>query len=85
VAGREAKETKMNLGNPGSALWGAFARSMAPPEAGSLDLTYNQAGELRVRGPVTGEDYVFAASGGAMDMNARDAQALMRSGLFRRA
>ena len=63
---------------------GGEAPSAAPPEFG-LCLTYNQAGQVHVTGPVTGERYAFDGSDSALEVNPRDVGALLRSGLFRRA
>ena len=40
---------------------------------------------MRVKGPVTGQAYEFSGAPAARTVDARDAAALMRSGLFLRA
>ena len=51
----------------------------------AITVIYNQAGQIHVTGPVTGERYAFADSAAALEVNPRDAATLLRSGLFRRA
>jgi hypothetical protein len=63
----------------------AALKGPARPAVPAISLTYDQAGQIHVRGPITGAAYSFADMGAALAINSRDAAALMRSGLFRRA
>ncbi len=61
----------------------------APPREplGGIALRYmgSLRSAMRVKGPVTGQAYEFSGAPAARTVDARDAAALMRSGLFLRA
>jgi hypothetical protein len=60
-----------------------------PPRETLGGVTLRYAGNLRsvmrVKGPITGQAYEFSAAPGGRTVDAKDAAALMRSGLFLRA
>jgi hypothetical protein len=49
-----------------------------------VGLAYGKDAPIQVRGPITGRAYAFAGGEGR-DVEPRDAAALLRTGLFRRA
>jgi len=61
----------------------------APPREplGGVSLRYTGSlrAAMRVKGPVTGQAYEFSGAPAARTVDARDAAALVRSGLFLRA
>ena len=75
----------MRSGRESTAAGVESSDEATPSPVLAIRLTYNQAGQIHVTGPVTGERYAFADSGSALEVNPRDAAALLRSGLFRRA
>jgi len=86
----------MCCGSKRAALRNAARTQVAAPAAptngvsvtqsfAAVTLHYTKASEIRVRGPVTGRLYDFAGTPPAQAVDPRDAGALTRSGLFRRA
>ena len=62
----------------------ARAQGMATPSF-AVTLEYLRAAPIRVWGPATGHPYDFSGSQPTQAMDARDAAALSRTSLFRRA
>ncbi len=60
------------------------AAEPARPTAAAVGLAYGKDAPIQVRGPITGRAYAFAGGEGR-DVEPRDAAALLRTGLFRRA
>jgi hypothetical protein len=65
----------------------AATRASISPRASFLPVTleYLETAAIRVWGPVTGRQYDFSGAQPAQGLDPRDAAALARSGLFRRA
>jgi hypothetical protein len=61
----------------------ARAATPAAPTAGPTLLRYLQQASIRVTGPVTGRPYAFSGARPVQMVDARDAQMLGRSALFR--
>jgi hypothetical protein len=51
----------------------------------TVPLHYDAAGEVQLRGPVSGRAYRFSGSEPAQDVDARDAVVLLRNAAFRPA
>jgi hypothetical protein len=67
---------------------GHDARSDPPPPQaadGGVRLRFTEQARVRVRGPVSGADYVFSASEPVVSVAAADAEGLLRTRYFRRA
>ncbi|HET6764352.1 MAG TPA: hypothetical protein VFH27_11790 [Longimicrobiaceae bacterium] len=63
----------------------APAAAPAQAAAGGVRLRFTEQARVRVRGPATGDDYVFSGSDPVRTVDAGDAEALLRTGYFRRA
>jgi hypothetical protein len=61
------------------------AQSAALVAAGMVALRSVSAGGMVVRGPATGRQYAFSAAAPVQMVEARDAQALLRTSWFRQA
>ncbi len=57
----------------------------AAPTQASVGLAYAKDAPIQVRGPITGRAYAFPGAGETREVEPRDAAALLRTGLFRRA
>jgi hypothetical protein len=57
----------------------------AAPSGPTMKLHYTGVAPVRVRGPQTGRTYVFSGAAPIGAVDRRDAEGLMRIGLFRRA
>jgi hypothetical protein len=55
------------------------------PRPGTVRLRFTRAAGVRVRGPVSGQGYVFSGDAPVQAVDARDADGLLRTGYFRRA
>lgn len=62
----------------------APAAAAAPRSFTYVILQYTESSAIRVKGPVTGQEYGFSEAERDCAVDPRDAAALMRSGLFRR-
>ena len=62
----------------------APAAAAAPRSFTYVILQYTESSAIRVRGPVTGQEYGFSEAERDCAVDPRDAAALMRSGLVRR-
>ncbi len=69
---------------PAPMPWTAEPAAAAPP-AGGVRLHFTRQARVRVRGPVSGTDYVFSGSDPVQSVAAVDADGLLRTGYFRRA
>ena len=63
-------------------MWSPTSLTLAGP---GVPLRCRDRAPVRVRGPVTGRSYAFSAAQPVHVVDARDAQALMRTRLFLRA
>jgi uncharacterized membrane protein len=61
------------------------AAAPARPTQAAVGLAYARDAPIQVRGPITGRAYAFAGAGETREVEPRDAAALLRTGLFRRA
>lgn len=68
---------------PPAAPYAAQPAAAAP--AGGVRLHFTRQARVRVRGPVSGADYVFSGSDPVQSVAAVDADGLLRTGYFRRA
>ena len=59
--------------------------SSARPGSRAMPLRYVERNAVMVRGPASGTDYRFTAESPVQSVDVRDADALLRSGLFIRA
>ncbi len=91
-----ARATRVSNSNATGAFSGASRSSGAQLPAGPwraaavlqalhapVNLRYLKSSPVRVRGSATGRQYEFSASRPAQTVDRRDAEALLRSGLFR--
>lgn len=89
-------QTRAAFTPPAAAPARAPAEARAPepdaaPAAGVADapgtvrLRFTRAFGARVRGPVSGLEYAFSGDTAAQQVDARDADGLLRTGWFRRA
>jgi hypothetical protein len=62
----------------------APAAAAAPRSFTYVILQYTESSAIRVRGPVTGQEYGFSEAERDCAVDPRDAAVLTRSGLFRR-
>jgi hypothetical protein len=74
--------TRSNPGGHHAAPAGVLARDPATP--GGVVLRYRERAPVLVRGPVTGLPYAFSSGQPTQSVDARDAQALLRTRLFTR-
>ena len=72
-------------GLPGSGRLSGLARGTAAGAVAAVMIGYVEHSPIRVWGPVTGRPYDFPGAGAMLPVDARDAAALTRSDLFRRA
>lgn len=63
----------------------AAASSPGAGAAPGVRLRYLERSPVLVRGPVTGRQYEFSGSRPVQRVDGRDAEALLRTGFFRRA
>jgi hypothetical protein len=64
---------------------GATPAADGAPLAGTVRLQFTRQSGVRVRGPVSGASYAFSGDAAVQAVDARDADALLRTGYFRRA
>lgn len=67
---------------PGTGL--VWPPSMGRQQAATLRLRYRDRARIAVRGPATGRSYEFSAAQPVQAVEVRDAQSLLRTGLFTR-
>ncbi len=73
---------------PAAAPWAADLPVAVPAAAavsGGVRLRFTGQAHVRVRGPVTGVDYVFSGNAPVGTVDGADADGLLRTGYFRRA
>ena len=58
--------------------------AVAARDYSSVKLRYSENSPVRVRGPVTGRQYDFSGTNPVQSVDARDAEALMRTRFFQR-
>jgi hypothetical protein len=83
-AAGDGVQTLPAVPGPSPAPWSGAPAAAAVPEGG-VRLRFTEQARVRVRGPATGEDYVFSGSDPVRTVDAADAEGLLRTGYFRRA
>ena len=68
--------------SPALARGSGLAPPTPPPPSGGVALRYRERARVLVRGPVTGLTYEFSASQPTRNVDARDAEALLRTRWF---
>jgi hypothetical protein len=62
----------------------AAGEAPAPPPPASVRVRFNHDRRVRVNGPVSGREYLFSGADPVQSVDARDADGLVDTGLFRR-
>ena len=70
---------------PPPAFAGEPAAADPPGAPPGVRVRYTERARVRVRGPVSGRDYVFSGEAPVGAVDARDAERLLGTGYFRRA